>query len=54
LFNPSQEKENIIYFTDKLVECQDTWGFHIQSISLPKDADGYAERFSNTVKQSTN
>lgn len=45
LFNPSQEKGKIIYFTDILAECQDAWGFHIQSISVPKDADGYAVRF---------
>lgn len=53
LFNSSQKKKKIIYFTAKLAECQDTWGFQIQSISVPKDADGYAVRFSKAVKQST-
>lgn len=49
LFNASQEKAKIIYFTDKLAECQSTWRFHIQSISVPKDADGYAVRFLEAV-----
>ncbi|PKU38686.1 dynein heavy chain axonemal [Limosa lapponica baueri] len=52
LFNLSQEKKKTSFFTGKLAEYQNNWGFHIQSIPVLKDADRYANVEDQVLLQS--